>query len=957
MRIAQVITLFLPDFVGGATLACADVARGLRSRGHEVEVLCGRPGGDAAADGVHTWEVDGIAVTGVDAASGYVALDPRNYRHPDLTAHFERFLDRLAPDVVHLHSIQALGTTVVDAAVARGIPVVVTLHDWWWMCARLFLVDPEGFVCAPRVESDRCHCAPGFDLVARRRELARALDLAARILTPSRFLADAAVANGVDPARLAVCPNGVVRPAAPAVRHPGPVRFGYVGGPDNRAKGLPTLLAAAAQLDVGGWTLDLLAVARAAAPVPLALLDRVRHLPAFAPARRAEALGGLDCLVVPSLMRESYSLVTREALACGVPVIASDSGGPQEVLREGVNGRTFATGDAHDLARAMRALVRDPPLRARLRAGAAATPIPSVADQLDQLEETYRDVVRAAQTAPADRRARRATPALRRVLFVSGIDGAPFRYRVTHLREQLRARGVASAALYFTDPTLPAAIELADLVVVYRVPMSPWVASWMAGARASGTPLVFSCDDLVFDPTATPTDALALLPENQRAGWLAFGDRYAATLRACDAFLGSSAPLVEAAARAGIPGAVIRNGLGAAELTAAETARHAARRARDGIRIVYASGTIMHDLDFAAIEPALAALLATHPQARLVLIGYLRTGSALEPFASRVERVPFVAWPRLFALLAAADVNVAPLRADAFSEAKSEVKYLEAGAVGLATVASPVWAFRRAVRHGVNGLLAATHEDWLHGLDTLVRDPGLRRRLGNAARDDVFLHAAPETQAGVLVDTLTALARRHRAPAGLPPPRAAAIPADGVGRYDLEPDDAIPGSTQPARDGCSPVLAHGRTVGQTFVADMDGLCRIDVCVGSDGAGAMPALVVLLASDPAPTTPALRRVVVDPGPVAEDAWIAAEFAPLEHSAARPLYVSVGLARIDDAALVPAITLRTWERGWGEDPPSGLHVDDRPVAGSLAFRTFYRGGATRRDGSPSPSPSPP
>jgi glycosyltransferase involved in cell wall biosynthesis len=952
VRIAQVITLFLPEFVGGATLVCADVARGLRARGHEVEVFCGRPGADAAAEGVRRWEVDGLPVTGVDAASGYVTLDPRSYRHPEITAHFARFLDRFPADVIHLHSIQALGTTVIDAAVARGIPVVVTLHDWWWMCARLFLVDDAGFVCAPRVDSARCHCAPGFDLVARRRELARALDLAAAVLTPSQRLAESAIANGVPRLRVAVCPNGVAGAAPPGRRRSGPVRFGYVGGPDNRAKGLPTLLAAASRLGIGGWTLDLLAVAPEAAPLPLSILDRVRHLPAFAPDRRGAALGDLDCLVVPSLMRESYSMVTREALACGVPVIASDSGGPQEVLREGTNGFTFATGDPGDLARAMRELIREPAVREGLRAGAAATPIPTLDTQLDQLEDTYRAVTTRAPSEGSRRPA-----ALRRVLFVTGIDGAPFRYRVTHLREQLRARGIASAALYYTDPTLPAAIELADLVVVSRAPMSAWVAEWMSGAHAAGRPLVFSCDDLVFEPAAAPLDALALLPEQHRAGWLAFGERYAAALAACDAFLGSSAPLVDAAARAGVPGVVIRNGLGAAELAAAETARHAAATAvRRDVRIVYASGTTMHDLDFALVEPALAAVLAAHPEARLTLIGYLRTGAALEPFARRIERLPFVPWPRLFRVLAAADVSIAPLSADAFSDAKSEVKYLEAGAVGVPTVASPAWAFRQAIRHGENGLLATTREEWVEALDALVRDGGLRRRLGNAARNDVFLHAGPETQADPLVEALAGILRRHgeAPPASRPAVASAAMPG-GAGRYDLEPDDALPGTAQPACDTWSPLLGAERAVGQTFVADADGLFRIDVCVGSD-AGAMPTLLVQVAADPAPTSPALRRAVVEGGPVAEDAWVAAEFAPLEGSAGRTLYVWVTLANAG-APAVPAPTLRTYAAGWGEGAGSGLHLDHRPAAGSLAFRTFYRPGATCRAGSPSPSPSPP
>jgi glycosyltransferase involved in cell wall biosynthesis len=1006
VRIAQVITLFLPEFVGGATLACERVARGLRARGHDVAIFCGRPGAEASAGGIHAWEVEGLPITGVDAASGYVALEPRGYRHAEITPHFERFLDRHRPDVVHLHSIQALGTTLLEAAAARRIPIVVTLHDWWWFCVRLFLVDPAGFACAPRVDSGRCHCAPEFDLVARRRELDTALRLAARVLTPSRFLADSAIANGVDRARVDVCPNGVDLPPTSVRRSPGPVRFGYVGGADNRLKGLPTLLTAARALDVGGWTLRLFAVPRAEAPVPLSLLDRVERAPAFAPAALSDVLARLDCVVVPSLMRESYSLVTREALAAGLPVITSDSGGPLEIVRPCMNGLVFATGDAGDLAACMRRLVLEPLFRERLTAGAAATPVPTLATQLDQLERVYGDVRRVDATDTATRAAaptavhgeeahsgaRGAAAArapLRRVLFVTGIDGAPFRYRVTHLRAQLGLRGVGSEALYYTDPAIPAAIADADMVVVYRVPMSDSVAQWIGVARTLRRPLVFSCDDLVFDAAATPEDALALLPQNQRAGWHAYTRRYAETLRACDGFLGTTAPLVAAAARAGVSGVVIRNGLGAAELAVAEGARHAA--AGDGervrracvVRLAYLSGTIMHDLDFALIEPVLAAVLRDHPEARLLLIGYLRSGAALAPFGDRVERLPFLPWPRLFATLATVDVNLAPLRADAFSDAKSAVKYLEAAAVGAPTIASPTWAFRDAIRGGANGLLAANAGEWHAALLALVRDTGLRRRLGNAALADVALHASPAARADALVAALEEL--RAAAPenvsasttptvdahASVSGAGAGAAIADGVadrddtGRYDLEPDDALPGTMQPAHDDSSPVLAPGRAIGQRFRADGNDLCRIDVRVGSDGAPHVPALDVHLialdaGADPhisaSDDTRALRHVRIAGGRIADDAWVAAEFAPIPESAGRAFYVWVtrGEARPASAP----VTLRTYTAGWGETPPAGLHLDHQPVAGSLAFRTFHRRPAlTLHDASPSPSPSPP
>jgi hypothetical protein len=170
------------------------------------------------------------------------------------------------------------------------------------------------------------------------------------------------------------------------------------------------------------------------------------------------------------------------------------------------------------------------------------------------------------------------------------------------------------------------------------------------------------------------------------------------------------------------------------------------------------------------------------------------------------------------------------------------------------------------------------------------------------------------------------------------------------------------------------VLVSGASVGQAFRADADGLARIDVCVAAP-AGTMPALMLHLASrpparhadgtvaaSPADADVELRRARVAAGAVAEDAWIAAEFDPLDACAGRSLYFWVELADEGAAAGAPAaapVALRTYAEGWGEAPPSGLHLDHRPVAGSLAFRTFHVRGAavTPRAGSRSPSPSPP
>jgi len=955
VRIAQVITLFLPDFVGGATLACADLARGLRARGHEVSVFCGRPHGDAAPYGESTWEVDGLPVTGVNAAPGYAALDPRSYRHPEIAPAFTRFLDRTRPEVVHFHSIQALGGNLLEVAAERQVPIVVTMHDWWWWCARMFLVDQQDFVCPARVASERCHCAPGCDLVSRRRYLASMLAHAGRVLAPSRFLADAAIANGVAPERVAVCANGVARRDARPERRPGPVRFGYFGGPDHRLKGLPTLLAATDRLDCGGFEL-VLHVGTAAKrrgltrrlvdrvgfelTIPLTVDDRVRLRPAFAPAELPGVLAELDCLIVPSLMRESYSLVTREALAAGVPVIASDSGGPTEIIRPERNGLLFATGDADDLAACLRRLVLEPGLAEELRAGAAATLIPTLAEQIRQLEDVYTELhtsstsVAPVATAPSP---------LGPVLFLAGCDGAPLRYRVAHLRDALAIHGITSRALWWSDPGVPAAVAAAEVVVVYRVPMSPWLDACLGYARGLGRPLVFSCDDLLFDPTATPHDALAALPENQRAWWLTATERYAATLRACDGFLATTEPLAAAAERSGLPAFVVRNGLGERALGVSETLRKTVppHRRGDEIMLTYLSGTTMHELDFAVIAPALAVVLATRPHVRLRLGGHLQPTPTLAPWQDRIERLPFLPWHEMLAALAGSDVQLAPLRlGEPFSEAKSEVKYLEAGALGIPTIASPTDAFRRVIRHGENGLLAATAADWETQLLALVDDAGLRHRLGNRARDDVFLHATPEIQAEALVAALVAIRDRHRKSDGAGATTGAPDPsrfAAEIGRHDLEPDDLRPGTAVETSDTPSGFLAPGHSLGQRFRASTDGLCRVDVRVGTDGRPHRHHLVVQVGASPGMKEPPLRRAVIDAATIADHAWVAASFDPIPASAGHDLYLWI---ESEGAAPGDGLTLWTYIRGHGDTPPDGLHVDHRPAPGSLSFRTFHK-----------------
>ena len=91
---------------------------------------------------------------------------------------------------------------------------------------------------------------------------------------------------------------------------------------------------------------------------------------------------------------ETLGLVILEAMAAGVPVVATPVGGVAVNLRDMENGLAFPRGDAREMADAMARLVRDPNLRGRLARGARSWAEAHSWDaELDRLDASYREVL------------------------------------------------------------------------------------------------------------------------------------------------------------------------------------------------------------------------------------------------------------------------------------------------------------------------------------------------------------------------------------------------------------------------------------------------------------------------------------------------------------------------------------------------------------------------------------
>jgi glycosyltransferase involved in cell wall biosynthesis len=342
------------------------------------------------------------------------------------------------------------------------------------------------------------------------------------------------------------------------------------------------------------------------------------------------------------------------------------------------------------------------------------------------------------------------TQSLQRVLFVSGSGGSnTLRYRVRLAEEALRSRGVATAAVHFTEPVLSSWAREADVIALYRVPATKSVVSLVGYARRRGVPVTFDVDDRVFLAEHTADiPFLDQLRAHERAVFESDMPARATTARLADFGSGSTGAIVADLATL-VPGpvTVLPNGVGQVASRCADRVLAQRVEPRDTVRLGYFSGSATHDADWAAIEPDVLELMRSDPRIELWLVGRVSPSTALEGFGERVQRKPAVQWQDLFGLLAEVDVNLAPLDASPFTVAKSAIKWMEAALVQLPTVATSTPPFQEVITSGVDGMLVPVGQPWGPTVAALVDDAGLRRAMGRAARQRALTDLGPDTQA------------------------------------------------------------------------------------------------------------------------------------------------------------------------------------------------------------------
>jgi glycosyltransferase involved in cell wall biosynthesis len=344
------------------------------------------------------------------------------------------------------------------------------------------------------------------------------------------------------------------------------------------------------------------------------------------------------------------------------------------------------------------------------------------------------------------------------------------RFRGFNVMQALRLAGVEVSHLdvHRIPERLAHALGF-DLIVLVRRQMTPEVSLLLEYAERMAVPVACDLDDYLFDHEAIPylKNNLNLTMEDYEAFIASWRD----VLLRCKYFTTTNRFLLERAEALGVRSYVIRNGLNVSQIELSRIALEEASRTtrRAGLRLGYCSGTRTHQNDFRIIAGVLDRLLEEFPDVGLVVSGDFDLGEFPEfiRFGDRVESRPFVDWRRIPAELARVEINLIPLEIHHLSEGRSNLKYFEAGVLKIPSVASPTQAYRSTIRHGINGLLASTPQEWYDALRALILDPDLRRRLGDQAYEDVRRTYVPAVIAGEALGAYQDMLAHHRRSLGI----------------------------------------------------------------------------------------------------------------------------------------------------------------------------------------------
>ncbi len=443
MKILQVVHYFLPRHRAGTEIYTYHLAKELAKR-HQVFIFCSEDGPASERYLMKEDNISGLSVCRItyDRPQGFI----ETFKNDVIEERFEQYLDRIQPDIIHFQHLFRLSASLISVAKMRGIPSLLTLADYWFICPQIQMLKPNLELCPgpeggiscltcgsavpfiyyvsdsfsflpkpsrqmiqkllhwakkgiPNIKSLLKSSYPeatGSLTYFRLQYLLGVLNMANLVIAPSRFLREKFLAAGVNQEKIIHSDYGFnqlpFKNFTP--KSSDHLRFGFIGTITEN-KGVHLLIEAFNKLNdergelriYGSPEVDPKYFSRIER---LVKSPRIKFLGGFANEDIAKILSEVDMIVVPSIWWENSPLTIHEAFMAKIPVITSNIGGMAELVQDGVNGYLFKVGDSENLRDKIKSMIDKPELIAELKKG--IPPVKSIEENTAELESIYKSI-------------------------------------------------------------------------------------------------------------------------------------------------------------------------------------------------------------------------------------------------------------------------------------------------------------------------------------------------------------------------------------------------------------------------------------------------------------------------------------------------------------------------------------------------------------------------------------
>lgn len=384
MRILIVLHQFYPEFSGGTERVSLNLAHTAQRAGHYVHVLAcsvnSNHGTNSkceklvdATDSMH----QGVPVTLFPRNLLPASVDFSLEAEPTLVEPIAKWMTHKRFDVCHvIHNMRM--STAILAAQRCGLPIIMTLTDFFLACPRINLINLDKQICDGPELGKTCvqNCLTAEwsqDTLISRYGYAKEILASASIrVTPSEFVAQRyraafpensfrVIPHGID--MLALTANSESEPQQQ--KKGNKLRLGYVGA-IHPQKGLHILLRAFSMIEDPNVELKIIGGFYCSAEFQAEVLalaksdPRIEFLGHLEAAKVFNFVRQLDLLCLPSQVPETFSLALHEAAALGVPALVSNLGAPNEQVSKNGGGQTVVANDVVAWTNAILSILNEP---------------------------------------------------------------------------------------------------------------------------------------------------------------------------------------------------------------------------------------------------------------------------------------------------------------------------------------------------------------------------------------------------------------------------------------------------------------------------------------------------------------------------------------------------------------------------------------------------------------------